>query len=92
MWSDGCRAGDVAYHGRRSDALSVFSSLGYTCQSFDNPADFLIDVIVDAEQSADRQIRDAIIENNRQRLTSMELRASGPDVQADKRDNAREDG
>jgi hypothetical protein len=44
--------GEVAYFGPVSDLLDSFSSLNYACPPGDNPADFVIDVIVAAEYEA----------------------------------------
>ena len=34
------------YHGEQSQLLPYFSSLGLDCEEFDNPADFLLDVVI----------------------------------------------
>lgn len=42
--------GRVCYSGKREDSLSYFSSLGYTCPSETNPAEYFIDLVsVDLE-------------------------------------------
>ncbi|NXN88100.1 ABCG2 protein, partial [Bombycilla garrulus] len=38
-------AGKVLYHGPAKHALEYFSSIGYECEPFNNPADFFLDVI-----------------------------------------------
>ncbi|NXU81896.1 ABCG2 protein, partial [Oreotrochilus melanogaster] len=37
--------GKVLYHGPAKQALEYFSSIGYECEPFNNPADFFLDVI-----------------------------------------------
>ncbi|NXE94731.1 ABCG2 protein, partial [Menura novaehollandiae] len=37
--------GRVLYHGPAKHALEYFSSIGYECEPFNNPADFFLDVI-----------------------------------------------
>uniref|UniRef100_A0A8C8SU54 ABC transporter domain-containing protein n=1 Tax=Pelusios castaneus TaxID=367368 RepID=A0A8C8SU54_9SAUR len=37
--------GKVLYHGPAQQALGYFNSIGYQCESFNNPADFFLDVI-----------------------------------------------
>ncbi|NWW54119.1 ABCG2 protein, partial [Pedionomus torquatus] len=37
--------GKVLYHGPAKNALEYFSSIGYECEPFNNPADFFLDVI-----------------------------------------------
>ncbi|KAH9508394.1 ATP-binding cassette sub- G member 2 [Bulinus truncatus] len=37
--------GDVAYHGKASEALDYFASIGYICEEHNNPPDFFLDVI-----------------------------------------------
>ena len=39
------KGGQVAYSGRGSDMLGYFASLGHTCPSTTNPADFALDVV-----------------------------------------------
>ncbi|NWS13295.1 ABCG2 protein, partial [Pachyramphus minor] len=38
-------SGKVLYHGPANQALEYFSSIGYECEPFNNPADFFLDVI-----------------------------------------------
>ncbi|XP_043911511.1 broad substrate specificity ATP-binding cassette transporter ABCG2-like [Protopterus annectens] len=38
-------SGKVMYHGPAAEALGFFQSIGYECESFNNPADFFLDVI-----------------------------------------------
>ncbi|NXM59542.1 ABCG2 protein, partial [Illadopsis cleaveri] len=38
-------SGKVLYHGAAKHALEYFSSIGYECEPFNNPADFFLDVI-----------------------------------------------
>ncbi|XP_066549196.1 broad substrate specificity ATP-binding cassette transporter ABCG2 isoform X1 [Amia ocellicauda] len=38
-------AGKMMYHGPAKSALAYFSSIGYECESYNNPADFFLDVI-----------------------------------------------
>ncbi|XP_064419148.1 broad substrate specificity ATP-binding cassette transporter ABCG2 [Latimeria chalumnae] len=37
--------GKVLYHGQSAEAQEYFASLGYECESFNNPADFFLDII-----------------------------------------------
>ncbi|NXC19097.1 ABCG2 protein, partial [Corythaeola cristata] len=37
--------GKVLYHGPAKQSLEYFSSIGYECEAFNNPADFFLDVI-----------------------------------------------
>ncbi|NWQ98108.1 ABCG2 protein, partial [Burhinus bistriatus] len=37
--------GKVLYHGPAMQALDYFSSIGYECEPFNNPADFFLDII-----------------------------------------------
>ncbi|CAF3112309.1 unnamed protein product [Rotaria socialis] len=37
-------AGHCVYHGSAGDILPFFSSIGFTCEEHDNPADFILDV------------------------------------------------
>ncbi|XP_051866225.1 broad substrate specificity ATP-binding cassette transporter ABCG2-like [Pristis pectinata] len=37
--------GRVVFHGPSREALNYFSSIGYTCEAFNNPADFFLDII-----------------------------------------------
>ncbi|NXU53759.1 ABCG2 protein, partial [Turnix velox] len=37
--------GKVLYHGPANQALEYFSSIGYECEPFNNPADFFLDII-----------------------------------------------
>ena len=39
------KGGQVAYSGRGSDMLQHFASLGHTCPSTTNPADFALDIV-----------------------------------------------
>ncbi|XP_072858078.1 broad substrate specificity ATP-binding cassette transporter ABCG2 [Pogona vitticeps] len=38
-------AGRMLYHGPAQNALEYFKSIGYECESYNNPADFFLDVI-----------------------------------------------
>ncbi|KAJ6655405.1 hypothetical protein lerEdw1_005402 [Lerista edwardsae] len=38
-------AGKMLYHGPAQDAIEYFKTIGYECESFNNPADFFLDVI-----------------------------------------------
>ncbi|XP_059504311.1 broad substrate specificity ATP-binding cassette transporter ABCG2 isoform X2 [Stegostoma tigrinum] len=37
--------GRLVYHGPSAEALDYFSGIGYTCEPFNNPADFFLDVV-----------------------------------------------
>nr|XP_039257641.1 broad substrate specificity ATP-binding cassette transporter ABCG2-like [Styela clava] len=43
--------GHLVYHGPGTDALAHFEGLGYECQAHDNPADFLLDVLIGEYES-----------------------------------------
>ncbi|CAF4068616.1 unnamed protein product [Rotaria sp. Silwood1] len=45
--------GEMYYHGQAKDLLDYFSQQGYTCESHDNLADFVIIVLIDVNQKAD---------------------------------------
>ncbi|XP_043917293.1 broad substrate specificity ATP-binding cassette transporter ABCG2 [Protopterus annectens] len=38
-------SGRMVYHGPAQDAVEYFASIGYTCEAFNNPADFFLDVV-----------------------------------------------
>ncbi|CAF1303655.1 unnamed protein product [Rotaria sp. Silwood1] len=48
--TEGC---EMYYHGQAKDLLDYFSQQGYTCESHDNLADFVIIVLIDVNQKAD---------------------------------------
>ncbi len=62
--------GEVAYYGRGSDALSVFADVGFPCRQFENPADFLIDVIVNCEAKGDTAVLQDLISRSKQAMLS----------------------
>ncbi|GCC19129.1 hypothetical protein chiPu_0018227 [Chiloscyllium punctatum] len=37
--------GRLVYHGPSAEALDYFTGIGYTCEPFNNPADFFLDII-----------------------------------------------
>ncbi|XP_067902602.1 broad substrate specificity ATP-binding cassette transporter ABCG2-like [Heterodontus francisci] len=37
--------GRLVFHGPASEALNYFSAIGYSCEPFNNPADFFLDII-----------------------------------------------
>ena len=41
-------AGHCVYHGPANSVLPYFSSIGYTCEEHDNPADFLLDILIES--------------------------------------------
>ena len=45
--------GRTVYHGRPNRVLSYFTKQGYQCDEHDNPADFVLDVLIDASHNAD---------------------------------------
>ena len=73
--------GEVAYFGPSSEAISVFSSLGHHCPEHENPADYLIDVIVRAEGSTDQSVRQAIVDASKERALSIPAPELGPNLQ-----------
>ncbi|XP_043569071.1 broad substrate specificity ATP-binding cassette transporter ABCG2-like [Chiloscyllium plagiosum] len=49
--------GRMVYHGPASTALQYFSSIGYECETFNNPADFFLDVMNgDSDNKENRQL------------------------------------
>jgi ABC-type multidrug transport system ATPase subunit len=48
--------GRVTYYGKASDSLSHFSSLGYNCSAFMNPADFLLDLLDEETEDTESKI------------------------------------
>ena len=79
--------GDVAYHGPSLEAIDVFERLGYHCPEHENPADYLVDVIVSAEGDKDPSIRQAIIDDNQQRAKQLDFSKKGINVQDRKTGN-----
>jgi hypothetical protein len=73
--------GDVAYHGSAASALDMFSGLGHYCPEYENPADFLIDVIVSAEASKDPSPRKAIVDASTAMQSPWVDGPTGPDLQ-----------
>ena len=73
--------GEVAYFGPSSEAISVFASLGHHCPEHENPADYLIDVIVRAEGSADQSVRQAIVDVSKERALSIPAPELGLNLQ-----------
>ncbi|KAG2462440.1 broad substrate specificity ATP-binding cassette transporter ABCG2-like [Polypterus senegalus] len=57
--------GKMMYHGPSSSALQYFRSIGYECESFNNPADFFLDVI-NGDSTAVTASKDYAIENHDQ--------------------------
>jgi ATP-binding cassette subfamily G (WHITE) protein 2 len=45
--------GKCIYHGSSKKVLSYFTKQGYHCDMHDNPADFVLDVLIDASQNED---------------------------------------
>ena len=45
--------GKSVYHGSAQDMLSHFATQGYYCEAHDNPADFALDVLIDASQKSE---------------------------------------
>jgi hypothetical protein len=45
--------GKIVYHGSSGEVLPYFTGQGYQCDLHDNPADFVLDVLIDASQSKD---------------------------------------
>ncbi|CAF5215525.1 unnamed protein product, partial [Rotaria magnacalcarata] len=44
--------GEMLYHGSAKNVLDYFSQQGYSCEPHDNPADFVIDVLIDAKENS----------------------------------------
>ena len=58
------RGGQVAYSGKGNDMLRHFASLGHTCPSTTNPADFALDVVsVDLREEKNEAISREKVEN-----------------------------
>jgi ATP-binding cassette subfamily G (WHITE) protein 2 len=45
--------GNIVYHGPSEEVLPYFTEQGYQCDLHDNPADFVLDVLIDASQNKD---------------------------------------
>jgi ATP-binding cassette subfamily G (WHITE) protein 2 len=45
--------GQIVFHGPATDAVSYFSRHGYQCEIYDNPADFILDLLIDVSQIPD---------------------------------------
>ena len=43
--------GKIVYHGSSGEVLPYFTGQGYQCDLHDNPADFVLDVLIDASQN-----------------------------------------
>ncbi|XP_067393533.1 broad substrate specificity ATP-binding cassette transporter ABCG2-like isoform X2 [Emydura macquarii macquarii] len=73
--------GKMLYHGPAKQALEYFSSIGYQCEPFNNPADFFLDVIngdstaVAASKGAIGDEKQNVVDTlHRQYLTSSQYR------------------
>jgi ATP-binding cassette subfamily G (WHITE) protein 2 len=42
--------GKSVYHGSSEEILSYFSKQGYQCELHDNPADFVLDILIDVSE------------------------------------------
>mmetsp|Transcript_2744 Transcript_2744/g.3903 ORF Transcript_2744/g.3903 Transcript_2744/m.3903 type:complete len:647 (+) Transcript_2744:262-2202(+) len=45
--------GRTVYHGRGDEAVQYFANIGYLCETFNNPADFFLDVVQEDERIAE---------------------------------------
>ncbi|KAK2168128.1 hypothetical protein LSH36_20g08005 [Paralvinella palmiformis] len=48
--------GKLLYQGQASEALSYFSSIGYTCEEHNNPSDFFLDLVSDLVQPSHAKV------------------------------------
>lgn len=46
--------GKIYYHGQSDDMLDYFAQQGHSCESHDNPADFVIDLLIDSSRKTDK--------------------------------------
>ena len=73
--------GEVAYYGRGSDALGAFAAVGFPCREHENPADFLIDVIVTSEGSGASDVLQKLVAQSTQALASLPAPHQGENLQ-----------
>lgn len=66
--------GETVFHGPCNASIKYFSSLGYQCETYNNPADFYMDVIMEHENSCYVRVNDC----------SEVLRSSTPETVYDK--------
>ncbi|CAF3572269.1 unnamed protein product [Rotaria socialis] len=43
--------GQFVYHGTIENVVSYFSTIGYQCETHENPTDFVLDILIDASQT-----------------------------------------
>ncbi|CAF3905554.1 unnamed protein product [Rotaria magnacalcarata] len=59
--------GQFVYQGTIDNVVSYFSTLGYHCETHENPTDFVLDILIDASQTPDilAKLKDAYSESAR---------------------------
>ena len=53
-------AGHCVYHGPARDVLQFFSSIDFTCEEHNNPADFILDILQENRLSSLNNLQDKI--------------------------------
>ncbi|XP_010137486.1 PREDICTED: ATP-binding cassette sub-family G member 2-like [Buceros rhinoceros silvestris] len=72
--------GKVLYHGPAKQALEYFSSIGYECEPFNNPADFFLDIINGDSTAVAASKEDHIPANRESRVAEDNTDSSVVDV------------
>jgi ATP-binding cassette subfamily G (WHITE) protein 2 len=49
--------GQCVYHGGNKDVVPYFSTLGYQCETHENPTDFVLDILIDAARTPETLAR-----------------------------------
>jgi ATP-binding cassette subfamily G (WHITE) protein 2 len=49
--------GQCVYHGVNNDVVPYFSTLGYQCETHENPTDFVLDILIDAGRTPETLAR-----------------------------------
>ena len=55
--------GQVVYFGPAKEAINYYTSLGFTCRPYVNPADYFMDVVVENERHCAKVIEDGLFSN-----------------------------
>jgi ATP-binding cassette subfamily G (WHITE) protein 2 len=77
--------GRSVYHGPSKEVLSYFTNQGYQCDLHENPADFVLDVLIDASQNENdlmslrrtykkSSMHAQVVANTSQKLTDIDLK------------------
>eukprot|EP00042_Codosiga_hollandica_P040375 m.347036 g.347036 ORF g.347036 m.347036 type:complete len:783 (-) comp55845_c0_seq4:879-3227(-) len=80
--------GEGVYFGPANQVTSTLSNLGYMCPPNDNPADFVIDIIVAAEYEPTGAEREELIKYNDFCFGDSDIVVEGPDLQKNADKNA----